>query len=166
MKPSLHEIALSGGVLTRGFWLYIWEIRTPGGRRVHYVGRTGDKPSGVCQSPFDRFSRHLGANPNSNALRRHLKGHGLQAEKCSFRFVAFGPLLADRPGSHAAGCDVAAALEKALADDLRESGYEVLNQVRCKMPLDAPLWAPVRKAFAKRFSKLTSRHKRVFRGKL
>jgi hypothetical protein len=156
MKPALHEISFDGGVLARGFWLYVWEIKTPDGRLMYYVGRTGDKASGVCQSPFDRFSKHLGANPNNNALQRHLKKHGLRQEDCSFRFHTFGPLLADSKLGHGEQCDVVAALEKALADSMTASGYEVLNQVNCRMPLDGPLWKKALSQFTKAFPKLAS----------
>lgn len=41
LQPALRQLSFSGGLLARGFWLYVWEITTPGGQRVHYVGRTG-----------------------------------------------------------------------------------------------------------------------------
>ena len=49
MKPALHEISFDGVVLARGFWLDVLEITTLDGRCMHYVGRTGDKPSGIGQ---------------------------------------------------------------------------------------------------------------------
>jgi hypothetical protein len=156
VKPGLRRLEFDGALLARGFWLYIWEITTRHGGKVHYVGRTGDKASGVCQSPFDRFSKHLGANPNNNALQSHLKNRKLRQEDCSFRCHALGPLLADSKLIHGEKCDVVAALEKALADSMSEAGYEVLNRVNCRMPLDETLWAPIRAHFAKAFPKLAT----------
>lgn len=155
MKPELHEISFDGCVLARGFWLYVWEITRPDGVLVHYVGRTGDKASGVCQSPFDRFSKHLGANPHNNALQRHLEKHKLRQEDCSFRFHALGPILANSKLSHSEKCDVLAALEKALADSMRAADYEVLNKVNCRMPLNNELWEQLRVRFARAFPKLS-----------
>ena len=47
--------------------------------------------------------------------------------------------------------DIVGAMEKALAEELSAAGYEVLNQVRWKQPLDRSLWEPVRDAFADHF---------------
>jgi hypothetical protein len=154
VNPSLHEVAFEGGLLARGFWLYVWEITITNGRHVYYVGCTGDKSSGVCQSPFDRFSKHLGANVNNNALQRHLTRNKLNREACSFRFYAFGPLLVGRRLSHDRKCDRVAALEKALANSMRASGYDVLNQVNCRLVLDQALWRQVSPEFKKVFPKL------------
>jgi hypothetical protein len=43
MNPALHQLEFDGALLARGFWLYIWEITTNDGGKVHYVGRTGDR---------------------------------------------------------------------------------------------------------------------------
>lgn len=156
MKPALHQLEFDSALLYRGFWLYVWEITTKDEGKVHYVGRTGDKASGVCQSPFDRFSKHLGANPNNNALHRHLKKHELRQEDCLFRFHCLGPLLADSKLSHGEKCDVAAALEKALENSMSQAGYNVLNKVHSRMPLDLKLWMPILAQFAKVFPKLAT----------
>lgn len=154
MKPVLHQIEFNGALLARGFWLYIWEITTRAGRKVHYVGRTGDKASGVCQSPFDRLSKHLGSNPNNNALQRHLKNQKLRQEDCSFRFHSLGPFLTDSRLSHGEKCDIVAALEKALADAMHAAGYAMLNKVKCRMLLDETLWRDVARAFQDSFPAL------------
>jgi len=156
MMSSFHQIFFEGNVLRRGFWLYVWEIMTPDSHCAYYVGRTGDKASGVCQSPFDRFSKHLGANLNNNALRRHMGKHNLLPESCSFRFHTFGPLLTDNELSHDEKCDVIAALEKSLADSMAKAGYDVLNRVHCQMPLNNKLWEQAREQFARAFPKLTT----------
>jgi hypothetical protein len=155
MKPTLHKISFDGRVLARGFWLYVWEITKPNGGLIYYVGRTGDKASGVCQSPFDRFSKHLGANSKNNALQSHLKKHKLKQEHCSFRFHALGPILADSKLNHGKKCDMADALEKALADSMSAAGYELLNVVNSQMPLNENLWKQLRGQFAEKFPKLT-----------
>jgi len=73
MKPDLFSISFDGGILKRGFWLYVWEVTAPNGARLYYVGRTGDSSSTNAQSPFNRMSQHLGFARASNALRRHLE---------------------------------------------------------------------------------------------
>jgi hypothetical protein len=153
VKPTLHEISFDGRVLARGFWLYVWEITKPNGGRIYYVGRTGDKSSGVCQSPFDRFSKHLGSNSNNNALQSHLKKQELQPEHCSFSFHALGPILADSKLNHGQKCDMADALEKALADFMSDAGYKLLNTVNSQMPLNKKLWKQLQKQFAEKFPK-------------
>lgn len=50
--------------------------------------------------------------------------------------------------------DIVGAMEKALAEALAAAGYDVLNTVKWKPPLDAGLWAPVRAAFAEAFPRL------------
>jgi hypothetical protein len=50
--------------------------------------------------------------------------------------------------------NIVGAMEKVLAEDLVAAGYDVLNAVRCKWPLDVAAWAPVREAFAGHFPKL------------
>ena len=46
------------------------------------------------------------------------------------------------------------AMEKALADELRQAGYDVLNNVSWKHPVPSDVWAIVRNAFAEQFPKL------------
>jgi hypothetical protein len=155
MTATLQSLEFRGALLRRGFWLYIWEIDCDDGRKVHYVGKTGDKASGVSQSPFDRLSKHLGSNKHNNALRRHLAAHTLDPECCHFRFLSYGPLhIEEGEKSHSDLCDITSALEHALACDLRDAGYVVLNDVKCRQPLDAVAFAEIRQAFAKQFPKL------------
>jgi hypothetical protein len=45
MTAKLHELSFGGGLLERGFWLYVWEISPPQGPALYYVGRTGDSSS-------------------------------------------------------------------------------------------------------------------------
>jgi hypothetical protein len=58
--------------------------------------------------------------------------------------------------SHAVSRDIVAALEKALAVALKEAGYEVMNRINCKQPLDKKLFDIVRAEFAADFPKLRS----------
>jgi hypothetical protein len=50
--PKTFSVTLDGAMLRRGFWLYVWEIKTPDGKDVLYVGRTGDNSSPYAQSLF------------------------------------------------------------------------------------------------------------------
>lgn len=156
MNAKTHELFFDGGLLERGFWLYVWEIMTPAGKCVYYVGRTGDSSSFNAQSPFNRMGQHLGFRKESNALRRQLEAKGIEPEKCSFRLVAHGPVLEEGKTreKHGPRRDKIGAMEKALADAMCAAGYDVLNKVDCKKPLDEAAFAEVREAFAERFGKL------------
>jgi hypothetical protein len=52
--------------------------------------------------------------------------------------------------------DLVAAAEKALRDALVDAGYDVLNKIHCRRPLDMQLWADVKAAFTEYFPKLQS----------
>jgi hypothetical protein len=160
MKPALHQLEFDGALLARGFWLYVWEITTKDGGKVHYVGRTGDSSSLNAQSPFARLSQHLGWNEKSNALRRNLEAHKLIAEECqAFRLFACGPIFHESKSEvkHRHSRDVVAALEKALADAMHAAGYELLNEVKCRKALDPDLWREVAGTFGKHFQNLQHR---------
>jgi len=156
MKAATHEMNFHGELLDRGFWLYVWEIKTPKHALFYYVGRTGDSSSSKAQSPFNRMGQHLGFNARSNVLRRHLKVKGIDAHKCTFRLVAHGPILeeAKTRQAHVQRRDRIASLEKALAQALAAAGYEVMNKIYCRVALDPETFAVVRAAFAKHFRKL------------
>lgn len=146
-------------MLARGFWLYVWEIVTENGRTILYVGRTGDSSSPKAQSPFTRLSQHLGSNDNSNTLRKNLFKHGIDANTCtSFEMIAYGPLLTEEKNwdAHCQSRDIMAALEKALAADLSECGYFVLNVVNCKVAVDLRFRNTVLSAFSVRFKELAA----------
>lgn len=147
---STYTVALDGGVLERGFWLYVWEVTTPDGRTLVYVGRTGDSSSANAQSPFARMGQHLGAAKNSSMLRNHLGKREVDPRLCSFRLIAHGPILAEAVGmeAHKESRDVIAAMECRLAEDLADVGYEVMNRVTCRKPLDEEKYAEVRAALA------------------
>jgi hypothetical protein len=152
-------VSVEGGFLKRGFWLYVWEATCPDGRKLVYVGRTGDSSSPNAQSPFVRMGQHLGHAPNSNMLRKHLERHDVQPETCSFRIIAHGPILPQAVGgmdAHTGPRDVIAAMEKQLAEDLAAAGYEVMNDVKCRKPLDEAAYSEVRRAFAVELPELQS----------
>ena len=155
MSAALHTASFSGAMLARGFWPYVWEVVTEDGQAVLYVGRTGDSSSPNAQSPFTRLSQHLGTNKHANALRRYLESHGIDPHSCkSFEMIAYGPILPEARSAqeHQRSRDKIAAMEKALCCDLAAEGYKVLNEVKCRMPLDHELWKQVRTAFSGRFT--------------
>ena len=154
-----HELTFSGGLLKRGFWLYIWEITTPDESHLYYVGRTGDSSSSNAQSPFNRMGQHLGFRKESNSLRRRLEERGIDPETCSFRLVAFGPILKEEASrdTHRECRDRIAPMEKALADAMTAAGYHLLNTVNCRVKLDTQMFVPILSAFAREFPKLSNR---------
>ena len=156
MKTKTLELNFKGELLQRGFWLYICEIQTSESKNLYYVGPTGDSSSRNAQSPFNRMGQHLGHNKNSNVLRRHLEGKNIDPQTCSFRLIAHGPILkeAKTNDQHKKRRDSIAAMEKALADEMTASGYDVINAVKCRMKLDVNNYAPVRAAFALHFKRL------------
>lgn len=162
---SSCRMTLPGPMLQRGFWLYVWQVETPKGEML-YVGRTGDSSSPNATAPYTRMGQHLGFAKTQNALRRHLKGQGLQPEDCAaFHLIAHGPVYPEV--SKDEGLDRAAlmvrhkpvrnlvgAMEKALADGLVRAGYMVMNTVACRHAPDEEVWTSVRGAFSAHFPKL------------
>jgi hypothetical protein len=157
MATATHTLTLPAAMLERGFWLYVWRVEAPVGELL-YVGRTGDNSSPYATLPYQRMGQHLGHQKTKNALRKHLEGHGVSPEKChAFHLIAHGPLFpqAQDMASHLAPRDIVAALEKALTDTLKAVGYEVLNAVHCRKPLDEQLFTNVRAAFAAHFPRIS-----------
>ena len=156
-SASLHRISLTGELLRRGFWLYVWEVIPQVGDPVLYVGMTGDTSSPNAQSPFTRLSQHLGTNKHANALARHLKAKNIEPSECrSLELVAYGPIMSEADGmeQHRPLRTKVAAIEKVLRDALVNAGYEVLNEVHCRHNPDPQLWNAARAAFETRFTKL------------
>lgn len=168
MTTDLQEVRFNGGILLRGFWLYVWEITPPEGGALYYVGRTGDSSSTNAQSPFNRMGQHLGFARNSNMLRRHLGEHGVEPERCVFRLVALGPLeeesKAESRDEHDDRRDRVATMEKALAETLTAVGCRVMNRVVSRKPLDGARFVAVRAAFATAFPHLAQQGGAVLPG--
>lgn len=74
--------------------------------------------------------------------------------KCTFRFVAHGPILAEAPdwSRHVPRRDVVGGLEQQLERELRLAGWEVMNEVKGSFELDKQLWEEVRLAFREQFA--------------
>jgi hypothetical protein len=120
----------NGRLLKRGFWLYVWDIKED--RKHHlYVGRTGDSSSPNASSPFRRIGQHLDSSLNAkgNALGRQLENAGIDPEACTFEMTAIGPIFNEQKtmSEHKPLRDKTAALERALADELKRRGYNVLG---------------------------------------
>jgi hypothetical protein len=86
-------VTLDGGILKRGFWIYVWEITTPEGGKLLYVGRTGDNSSPNAQSLFNRLAQNLGTLPNASMVRNSLESRGIDPAQCQFRVVGHGPIF-------------------------------------------------------------------------
>jgi len=123
-------MSFDGHLLKRGFWLYVWKISGPRSNYV-YVGRTGDTSSPHASSPFKRIGQHLDPSPKArgNALGKQLRKAGVNYEECSFEMIAVGPIFPEQATfkAHVPLRDQMAALERAVADELRQSGYLVLG---------------------------------------
>jgi hypothetical protein len=157
MSADLHSMVIPPEILKRGFWLYVWVVTLKDDRIVHYVGRTGDSSSSNAQSPVSRISGHLGPNERANALKRHLRKHGIEFQDCqALEFVAHGPLEEEVTdwGDHKSRRDRTHALERDLCEGMRAAGYEIMNKVQCRQPTEPEAWKMVRSAFAERFTKL------------
>lgn len=158
--PTTFTVTLDGAMLRRGFWLYVWEITTRDGTKVLYVGRTGDNSSPYAQSLFNRLGQNLGTLTTASMVRNNLNKRGIDPTTCQFRMVGYGPVFAEVPGAdfaaHKPVRDKVGAVEKRLAEDLKGAGYDVMNVVRWKAPLDEELYEPVRAAFAVEFPGLGS----------
>jgi hypothetical protein len=155
MIARTHHLTFPGALLERGFWLYVWRVKSPEAEYL-YVGRTGDSSSPNAVAAYQRMTQHLGRQKQQNALHRHLETNDVRPEQCLFHFIAHGPIYpqARDMEAHRAPRDTVAALEKALADALKAAGYNVLNRVNCRKPLDSVLFTKVRTAFADHFPAL------------
>jgi hypothetical protein len=159
------SMTLPGGMLKRGFWLYVWRVQTPKGEML-YVGRTGDNSSPNATAPYTRMGQHLGFIKTSNALRSRLLDAGVAAEDCKeFRLIAHGPIYpevskqqdSDRSTlmkMHLPLRNLVGAMEKALAEELVAAGYKVLNKVKWPHVHDPEVWLVVRDAFRTEFPKI------------
>jgi len=149
-----YTMAFDGQLLRRGFWVYVWRIQSPKGVYV-YVGRTGDSSSRYAASPFTRAGRHLDVRQNakSNTLTRQILRAGLDPTRCRLRMVAFGPLFPEQGAmkTHRPIRDEVAALERGIADLLKQRRYSVLGTHGRSLSLDARLFARLRALVATEF---------------
>lgn len=125
-----YSMTFDGKLLNRGFWLYVWQIKGPVSHHV-YVGRTGDSSSAHASSPFRRIGEHLNPSPKAkgNALGKQLQREGVKFAECSFEMVAVGPVYPEQSDfdAHVPFRNQMAALERAVADELKRRGYNVLG---------------------------------------
>ena len=100
----------------------------------------------------------LGFAKNSNMLRKYLTMHDVVPEHCEFRLVAVGPVEEEVAGAtreeHVARRDIVAAMEKELAEGIKRAGYQVMNEVKSKMILNAVKFEAIYAAFAAAFPEL------------
>tara|TARA_Y100000813_G_scaffold180926_1_gene149623 strand:+ start:950 stop:1444 length:495 start_codon:yes stop_codon:yes gene_type:complete len=162
MRAETYSLVLPGGMLSRGFWLYVWRVETPDGEML-YVGRTGDSSSPYATTPYTRMGQHLGFSKAANSLRRLLTENGVEPEACtSYQLVSHGPIHPeigqtsgqDREAQmrlHKPVRDEMAGLEKKLRDALCSAGYRVLNVVHSKKTYNEQTWLEVRTAFRRIF---------------
>lgn len=165
MSVAIQSLSFSGALIERGFWLYVWRVRSREGREFLYVGRTGDNSSPKATAPYTRMGQHLGYNKNQNALRSHLERRRVRVEDCArFDFITYGPIYPEiqNDGSdrdtlmqrHTPVRNNTGAMEKLLCEDLKEAGYDVMNRVTCRFELDNDgknKWRIARAAFRKEF---------------
>lgn len=156
--PEIFTVTLDGAMLRRGFYVYVWEITPPDGKKVLYVGRTGDSSSPNAQSLFNRLGQNLGTLATSSMVRNNLEKRCIDPTQCQFDMVGYGPIFDEVPGKHMDAHkpirDKVGAAEKRLAEDLADAGYDVMNQVRCNAALEVEVYEQVRAAFAARFEGL------------
>ena len=155
--PAIHKFELPPPLLKRGFWIYVWKIRTRRKFPKFYVGMTGDTGSYSAQSPINRISAHLGHNKRSNALQRYLKREGIEIESCdALEFAAFGPIgtvPTEKTQYRVARAEIA-AIEKHLWQHMHAAGMDMLNQCPASKAQHNPkIFKLVRAAFTPFFER-------------
>jgi|SRR5665213_3290997 len=154
---AFYKFALPPPLLKRGFWIYVWKIRTRRKLPKFYVGMTGDTGSYSAQSAINRVSAHLGHNKLSNTLGRYLKREGIEIESCNtLEFAAFGPIgtvPTDKAQYRVARAEIA-AIEKHLWQNMHAAGMDMLNQCpACKAQHNPKIFKLVRAAFTPFFER-------------
>lgn len=147
-----YNLKFTGGMLERGFWLYVWRVRC-GRRSFFYVGRTGDSSSQYAASPFARLGQHLDvrAKATANMLLRHIHSAAFPPLSCRFELITVGPIYPEQASleKHRRFRDIVAPMEAALAQHLRSLGLAVVGKHSSKHPLDRRAFAPVLRRFSK-----------------
>ena len=125
-----HKAKFDGNLLKRGFWIYIYVIEQ-NGEEILYIGRTGDSSSPNAASPFLRLTSHLNRKTTAKgaAMLNQLTKYGFDVEQCSFELYAFGPLYPEQQlfEQHKPYRDIMAALERDVALELKNRGYQVIG---------------------------------------
>jgi hypothetical protein len=159
-----YSLKFTGGMLERGFWLYVWRVRC-GRRNLFYVGRTGDSSSQFAASPFARLGQHLDvrAKATANMLLRHIRKASFPPLSCRFHLITVGPIYPEQGSleKHRRFRDVVAPMEAALAEHLRSFGLRVVGKHSSKHPLNTRAFAPVLRRFTKQLAALGIPNKRV-----
>jgi hypothetical protein len=156
-----YALTLAPALLEEGFWLYVIKIKTKENQEYLYVGRTGDTSSPNSAAPIKRLSQHLGSNKNNNSLQRHID----VKQMSDLEFIAHGPVFPAekhleeesreiKMARHKEPLGNISALECKLAQELKNAGYNVLNEVRSNATLNESKWQEVKEAFAKHFDQL------------
>ena len=126
MTLQTCEVRFDGGILRRGFWLYVWEITPPQGRVSVLRGTYRDARPPTRNRHSTGWASISGFTNNGNMLRQHLLKQQVEPERCRFRLIALGPLEAESKASvrheHDQRRDVMAAMEKALAELIAAAG--------------------------------------------
>jgi hypothetical protein len=160
-KPQIKSFQMSfdGGVLQRGFWIYVWRI-TNSSREWLYVGRTGDSSSKYASSPFSRIGQHLDfrTKAKGNAMARQLKQVGIDPLDSKFEMIAVGPIFDEQSDfdSHKPIRDIMSGIEKKVALILRDRNYTVIGKHQSKSVPDPKILGTVVDKLDKMFPK---RHK-------
>jgi hypothetical protein len=143
MELEVRTMEFSGKLLRRGFWIYVWDIR--GSSRHLYVGRTGVSSSPHAPSPFRCMGQHLdpSLHARGNALGKRLKDRRIDPESCMFQMTAIGPIFDEQEtmDDHRPLMYKTAALERALAVELKQRGYDVLGTHDCNTEPEPALFA-------------------------
>ncbi|WJN57384.1 hypothetical protein OH686_01465 [Pseudomonas sp. SO81] len=151
---KVHRVSFDGGLLERGFWLYVWLLKS-GSDKAVYVGRTGDSSSQFAASPFSRLGQHLDVRPSAtaNMLLRQVHKLGWDPLKCQYELVAFGPIFPEQANliEHRSKRDIVAPLETELALLFKGQGFNVIGSHGRQINADQNLLEQVKRAFHKVF---------------
>ena len=154
-KPYVLDLPVP--MLERGFWLYVWRIKSKQGEFL-YVGMTGDAGFTKAADPFSRTAQHLSHNERQNAVRKNLKDHDVLPEECdSIKLIAHGPIFPETSSrdEHKRRWNIVARFRKELADALKFNDYQLLPYPGSTQDLDYDRWKGVRKAFERHFPELS-----------
>jgi hypothetical protein len=144
-----HKIIFSGEILERGFWLYLWKVKSDD-LVFWYVGRTGDNSSPNAASPFSRLSLHLDLRDKAtaNTLVRNLRSQGLEPSNCKFELFSVGPIFPEQATfeEHKPYRDIVGLLEAELAEYVRSKGHQVMGSHPSRGEYDKGLFTQVKNA--------------------